>query len=207
MIQVETLDWEKMNGLLPAVIQHINTGEVLMVGYMNQEALSKTLESQQLILYSRSKQRLWRKGETSGNTMSVQTISRDCDKDCLLVQVLPAGPACHLGFNTCFPESQKPHLGFLQNLIEVIAARSEEDPKESYTASLLEEGVSRVAQKVGEEATETVIAAVKGSQKELITESADLLFHLLVLLYACNVSFYDVVTCLQQRHSLRASLC
>ncbi|KTC86479.1 bifunctional phosphoribosyl-AMP cyclohydrolase/phosphoribosyl-ATP diphosphatase HisIE [Legionella brunensis] len=198
--KLNNLSWKKMNGLLPAVVQDSNTGQVLMLGYMNEEALAITLESKQLTFFSRSKQRLWRKGETSGNTMTVTFIATDCDGDSLLIQVTPAGPACHLGFTTCFHPPIESKLSFLASLIELIHERATDKLTASYTAQLLAMGINRCAQKVGEEAIETVIAATSRHQDELISESADLLFHLLVLLQACELSFYDLLACLQQRH-------
>ncbi|CEK10444.1 bifunctional phosphoribosyl-AMP cyclohydrolase/phosphoribosyl-ATP diphosphatase HisIE [Legionella hackeliae] len=198
-LQLNDLNWKKMDGLLPAIIQDNRTGKVLMLGYMNEEALAITLETKQVTFFSRSKQRLWRKGETSHNTMQVDFIAADCDGDSLLVQVTPAGPACHLGLASCFQpiESQ---FNFLHELIQLIAQRSKNSNPSSYTTQLLTSGVARCAQKVGEEAVETVIAAVGNQQEELISEASDLLFHLLVLLQACEISFYDLITCLQQRH-------
>ena len=201
-LSIEQLDWEKMAGLIPAIIQHAQTGQVLMLGYMNQEALSISMRTNDLTLYSRSKQRLWRKGETSGHTMRVMNISTDCDGDGLLVQVNPTGPGCHLGFTTCFQPAFFSSLNFISELINVIAKRAGAYDLKSYTAQLLSEGLNRCAQKVGEEAVETVIAAVSGNKAEIITETADLMFHLLVLLQASQVNFYDVLTCLQERHQI-----
>ena len=198
-LEINTLDWQKMKGLLPAIIQNAETGKVLMLGYMNQESLIATLTSGQLTLYSRSRKRLWRKGETSGNSMALQHISADCDNDSLLIQVIPKGPACHLGYNSCYQPAFNSSLGFLDTLIELINERIESNPENSYTVQLIESGVERCAQKVGEEAVETVIAAVSNNKEELINESADLIFHLLVLLKACELSFYDVMQCLQER--------
>lgn len=196
---INSLDWNKMQGLLPAIIQSVENGQVLMLGYMNEEALMATLTTGQLTLYSRSRQRLWRKGETSGNTMAVQNISKDCDSDSLLVQVFPRGAACHLGYNTCYQPSSHFTLGFLDDLIELINQRAATNSKNSYTAKLLESGVNRCAQKVGEEAIEMAIGAVSGNQEEVINECADLMFHVLVLLKACKMNFYDVLHCLQKR--------
>lgn len=202
-LNIEQLDWNKMNDLLPAIIQHAETGEVLMLGYMNPEALSASLNSAEITFYSRSKQGLWRKGETSGNRMQVKQITTDCDKDSLLIQVIPSGPACHLGYSTCFQPAVETPGVFLGELIKVISMRALCQDSQSYTAELLAAGINRCAQKVGEEAVETVIAAVSNNKEELIKETADLLFHLLVLLQASHVSFYDVLTCLQERHQLR----
>ncbi len=198
-MEINSLDWKKMNGLLPAIIQNAENGNVLMLGYMNQEALIATLTTGQLNLYSRSRKRLWRKGESSGNSMSVQHISVDCDSDSILIQVLPKGPACHLGYTSCFQPAHNTSLGFIHELIELINERADSKNENSYTAQLLESGLSRCAQKVGEEAVETVIAAVNNDREELVNECADLIFHLFVLLKACDLSFYDVLQCLQDR--------
>lgn len=198
-LELSSLDWEKMNGLIPAIIQNAENGTVLMLGYMNQEALSTTLSSGELTLYSRSKQKLWRKGETSGNSMLIDHISTDCDKDSLLIHVRPKGPACHLGYTSCFQPPLNSTLGFLDGLIELINERARQNSSHSYTAQLLNEGLNKCAQKVGEEAVETVIAAVNRNREELINETADLIFHLLVLLKSCELSFYEVLQCLQDR--------
>jgi len=198
-MEINSLDWKKMNGLLPAIIQNAENGSVLMLGYMNQEALIATLTTGQLNLYSRSRKRLWRKGESSGNSMSIQHISVDCDSDSLLIQVLPKGPACHLGYTSCFQPTHNTNLGFIDELIELINERADSNNENSYTAQLLDSGLSRCAQKVGEEAVETVIAAVNNNREELVNECADLIFHLFVLLKACELSFYDVLQCLRDR--------
>jgi phosphoribosyl-ATP pyrophosphohydrolase/phosphoribosyl-AMP cyclohydrolase len=198
-LDTNNLDWQKMNGLLPAIIQNAQNGQVLMLGYMSKESLLITQTSGELTLFSRSRQSLWRKGETSGNSMSVQHISTDCDKDSLLIHVLPKGPACHLGYTSCFQPAFNSTLGFLDGLIELINDRAKTQNTNSYTAQLLNSGVNRCAQKVGEEAVETSIAAVTHNREELINETADLLFHLLVLLKACELNFYDVLQCLQDR--------
>lgn len=198
-VAVESLDWAKMEGIIPAIIQHAENGQVLMLGYMSQESLIATVTTGQLTLYSRSRQRLWRKGETSGNTMAVQHLSADCDNDSLLIQVIPKGPACHLGYKTCYQPSFHNKLGFIDTLIEIINERAQQQDADSYTVKLLNAGVNRCAQKVGEEGVETAIAAVSGNMDELVNESADLLFHLLVLLKSCELSFYEVLYCLQER--------
>ncbi|KTD43324.1 bifunctional phosphoribosyl-AMP cyclohydrolase/phosphoribosyl-ATP diphosphatase HisIE [Legionella quateirensis] len=198
-LELNALDWQKMNGLLPAIIQHAENGTVLMLGYMNQESLSATLSSGQLTLYSRSKQKLWLKGETSGNSMTIRHISTDCDKDSLLIHVIPKGPACHLGYTSCFQPPLTSTLGFLDGLIDLINDRARQNSSNSYTSQLLNEGLNKCAQKVGEEAVETVIAAVNRNREELINETADLIFHLLVLLKSCELSFYEVLQCLQDR--------
>ena len=200
ILDIDKLDWQKMDGLLPAIIQDADNGSVLMLAYMNKEALETSLSSGRLTLFSRSRQALWQKGDTSGNTMAVITIVTDCDSDSILVLVKPAGTACHLGLPSCFQPATTSKIGFLASLGEVIKARDKLTDSSSYTAQLIKSGVERCAQKMGEEATETVIAAVAGNREELISETADLLFHLLVLLQACRVEFYTVIDCLQQRH-------
>src|SRR3990167_6747463 len=203
-LDMQQLDWEKMGGIIPVVAQNALSGQVLMLAYMNQEALTETIKMKHLTLYSRSKQRLWRKGETSGNTMNVQQISQDCDGDSLLIQVTPACPACHLGFTTCFQPSYSPPILFLLTLIKVIDERAAQTEQSSYTSQLITSGINRCAQKVGEEAVETVIAAVSNNWDELINETADLLFHLFVLLHNCHVEFDEVLNCLQQRHKIQS---
>lgn len=198
-LEISSLDWQKMNGLLPAIIQNAENGAVLMLGYMNQEALIATETTGQLTLYSRSRKRLWRKGETSGNTMFVHHMSADCDNDSLLIMVTPKGPACHLGHTSCYQPECNTALSFMGELIDIINERADAQDENSYTAQLLNSGVNRCAQKVGEEAVETVIAAVNNDSEELLNESADLIFHLLVLLKARELSFYDVLQCLQGR--------
>ncbi|EHL32201.1 bifunctional phosphoribosyl-AMP cyclohydrolase/phosphoribosyl-ATP diphosphatase HisIE [Legionella drancourtii] len=198
-LEISALDWQKMNGLLPAIIQNAENGNVLMLGYMNQEALIATVTTGQLTLYSRSRKRLWRKGETSGNTMAVHHISADCDHDSLLIMVFPKGPACHLGYASCYQPPCHSAISFMSDLIEIINERAETQAENSYTAQLLASGINRCAQKVGEEAVETVIAAVNSTPEEFINECADLVFHLLVLLKASELSFYDVLQCLQDR--------
>ncbi|KTD25226.1 MULTISPECIES: bifunctional phosphoribosyl-AMP cyclohydrolase/phosphoribosyl-ATP diphosphatase HisIE [Legionella] len=198
--QIEQLDWQKMNGLIPAIVQHANSGEVLMLGYMNREALQMTLQREQVTFYSRSKQRLWTKGESSSHFMRLKAIATDCDGDSLLIQVIPEGPACHLGFTSCFQPGIVTTLGFIDHLIKLIQNRAKERNTSSYTAQLLASGINRCAQKVGEEAVETVIAAVTHNRDELLNEAADLVFHLLVMLQACELSFYELLACLQERH-------
>lgn len=197
---MNNLDWQKMNGLIPAIIQDADNGSVLMLGYMNKQALELSLSSGELTLFSRSRQELWKKGDTSGNTMTVISIVTDCDSDSLLVQVKPAGPACHLGLASCFQPAVTSKIGFLASLANLIKTRDNLADSSSYTAQLLKSGVERCAQKVGEEATETVIAAVGDNRDELIFETADLLFHLLVLLQVCKLDLYNVIDCLQERH-------
>lgn len=204
-LNIEQLDWDKMHDLIPAIIQHAKTGVVLMLGYMNRDALSISLNTNELTFYSRSQQRLWHKGATSGNTMTVTQVSADCDNDSLLIQVIPKGPACHLGYSTCFQPAIKTPSVFLDELIKVISNRATCQDPQSYTSTLIAAGINRCAQKVGEEAVETVIAAVNNNTEELITETADLLFHLLVLLQVSQVSLYDVLLCLQDRHTSKGA--
>lgn len=202
-IEINSLDWQKMKGLLPAIIQNADNGQVLMLGYMNREALIATITSGQLTLYSRSRQRLWRKGETSGNSMALHQISADCDNDSLLVQVLPKGPACHKGFISCYQPHLTSALGFIDELINLINERAENPDENSYTSQLLDSGLKRCAQKLGEEAVETVIAVIDGDQEEIMKETADLTYHLLVLLKAAELNFYDVLNCLKERNQAR----
>jgi phosphoribosyl-ATP pyrophosphohydrolase/phosphoribosyl-AMP cyclohydrolase len=197
------LDWAKGEGLLPAIVQDARTGEVLMLAYMNEQALALTLKDKLLVFYSRSRQELWLKGETSGNLLELVSIAPDCDADTLLVRVNPTGPVCHLGTRTCFDgEGDIPGGGnFLYGLEEVLKERATADPQSSYTAKLLQTGVKRIAQKVGEEGVEVALAAVSGGEAELLDESADLLYHLLVLLVSRGLSISQVVSVLQSRRS------
>jgi phosphoribosyl-ATP pyrophosphohydrolase/phosphoribosyl-AMP cyclohydrolase len=175
MLNVNELAWKKMNGLIPAVVQDAFDGRVLMQGYMNPEALNHSLESGQVTFFSRSRQTLWTKGETSGNFLELVDVIPDCDGDCLLVQARPAGPVCHLGTTTCFPSDEPTHtdLAFLAELERVIKRRDIDRPEGSYTTRLLDEGIQRIAQKVGEEGVETALAAVAGTEEELLDESAE----------------------------------
>jgi phosphoribosyl-ATP pyrophosphohydrolase/phosphoribosyl-AMP cyclohydrolase len=194
------LAWEKMENLLPAVIQDAHSGRVLMQGYMDQEALSKTLESGKVTFFSRSKQRLWMKGETSGNTLDLVDISADCDQDSLLILAKPNGPTCHTGAPTCWFNSELPTMTFVAELEQMLAERKHADPSTSYTAELYSKGIKRIAQKVGEEGVETALAAAVQDLDELKIESADLLYHLIVLLQASNLSLNDAIAVLQNRH-------
>ncbi|TDP29956.1 phosphoribosyl-ATP pyrophosphatase /phosphoribosyl-AMP cyclohydrolase [Idiomarina aquatica] len=193
---ISQLAWDKMDGLLPCTVQHALTGEVLMLGYMSADAVSETLQQQCVIFYSRSKQRLWTKGESSGNTLQLQGIYSDCDLDALLVTALPNGPTCHLGTRSCFADAPAP---LLQQLNNVIASRKDADPQSSYTAKLFNAGVKRAAQKVGEEGVEVALAAAVKDIDELHNESADLLYHLLVVLQASDTDLEAVLKVLQQR--------
>ncbi len=196
-----TLDWDKVDGMMPVVVQDCHSGRVLMLGYMNQDALAKTLETRQVTFFSRTKNRLWTKGESSGHVLQLKDISTDCDNDTLLAIVDPVGPTCHLGNVSCFNEQQAPDLTFLAELEQVIASRKGADPKSSYTASLYASGTKRIAQKVGEEGVETALAATVHDHDELVCESADLLYHLTVLLQQEGLQLSDVIAKLQERHS------
>ena len=202
MLNSDSLSWDKMNGLIPAVVQDAFDGRVLMQAYMNPEALSKTLETGLVTFYSRSRQALWTKGETSGNHLELLSVVADCDGDCLLVLAKPTGPVCHLGTATCF-DGDKPastDLGFLADLERLIAERDRERPADSYTTHLFEEGVKRIAQKVGEEGVETALASVAGDADELKGEAADLIYHLIVLLRSRGQGLSGVIEVLQDRH-------
>ncbi|WP_347160406.1 bifunctional phosphoribosyl-AMP cyclohydrolase/phosphoribosyl-ATP diphosphatase HisIE [Pontibacter chitinilyticus] len=200
----QTMDFDKMGGLVPAVIQDNLTGQVLMLGYMNQEALDKTQQEGLVTFFSRSKNRLWTKGETSGNTLEVISITQDCDNDSLLIKVKPNGPTCHTGATSCFGEEAASNrasaIRFLAQLEEVIQERKANPAEGSYTNYLFGRGVNKIAQKVGEEAVETVIDAVAGQLDTMKGEAADLLYHLLVLLAATGLELKDVVTVLEERH-------
>lgn len=196
----QNLAWQKMDDLIPAIIQHNETGAVLMQGYMNQEALEQTLITGKATFYSRSKQRLWKKGESSGNELEVQSVLTDCDQDSLLISCRPKGPTCHLGTNSCFPEETKHRQNFLSYLEQVIELRSQDSVEDSYTANLLSRGTARVAQKVGEEGVEVALAAATNQKQEFIGECADLFYHTLVLLKDQNVPLADVMAVLQERH-------
>lgn len=204
-LDASRLDWSKGDGLLPAVVQHWLTGEVLMLGYMNAEALAATQASGRVTFFSRSKQRLWTKGESSGHVLALKSLRVDCDADTLLVQAQPHGPTCHLGTRTCFGDDARPPAGFLGELDALIAQRHAERPAGSYTTQLFEGGIRRMAQKVGEEGVETALAAVAQDNEALLGEAADLVFHLLVTLRARGLGLADVANVLAQRHATRAS--
>jgi phosphoribosyl-AMP cyclohydrolase / phosphoribosyl-ATP pyrophosphohydrolase len=194
------LDWNKGEGLLPAVVQHWRSGAVLMQGWMNEAALRATLASGKVTFYSRSKQRLWTKGETSQHFLLLRDVLTDCDSDSLLLRAEPQGPTCHLGSDSCFGVEALRIPGFLGELDALVAARERERPEGSYTTKLFEAGLRRIAQKVGEEGVETALAAVAQDESALIGEAADLLFHLTVLLRARGVSLADAVGELERRH-------
>jgi len=197
---ISQLDWAKGDGLLPAIVQHWRSGAVLMLGYMNAEALAQTQQTGKVTFYSRSKQRLWVKGETSGHFLLLKSLRADCDNDTILVQAEPIGPTCHKGTQSCFGDGSEPPFAFLAELDTLVAQRERERPAGSYTTKLFEGGVRRIAQKVGEEGVETALAAVAQDEAALRSESADLIFHLLVLLRSRGIEFADVVKELQVRH-------
>jgi len=193
------LDFEKGKGILPAIVQDSETRQVLMLGYMNREALDKTLSEGRVTFYSRSKERLWTKGETSGNYLTVKDIKTDCDNDTILIQAQPAGPVCHTGSDTCFDETNE-NQDFLHHLERVIQQRRDEPSGESYTSSLFRKGINKVAQKVGEEAVELVIEAKDDNDDLFLGEAADLMYHYLVLLAAKGKTLNDVIHILESRH-------
>lgn len=201
-MNIENLAWDKMKGLMPAIVQDVFDGRVLMQGFMSRDALKVTLETGKVTFWSRSREELWTKGETSGNTLDLVDINSDCDGDCLLVRARPEGPTCHLGTDTCFDNKGKvlPELAFLAELEHVIATREVDRPEGSYTTSLFESGIKRIAQKVGEEGVETALAAVAGDEEEVLNESADLLYHLLVLLRSRQLELGSLVEVLRLRH-------
>lgn len=198
--QIDALAWDKQDGLLPAVIQDAVNLRVLMLGYMDRAALQLTLDSGHVTFFSRSKQRLWTKGESSGHYLDLVSIETDCDRDTLLVRARPHGPTCHLGRDSCFPSASGDELAFLGELDGLIAERERERPAGSYTTKLFEKGVRSIAQKVGEEGVETALAAVAQDDAALCGEAADLLFHLQVLLRARGLSLGDAVAVLRERH-------
>lgn len=198
---MKEIDFKKMNGLVPAIVQDDRTGKVLMLGYMNQEAYEKTLSTGLVTFFSRSRQTLWTKGETSGNLLHLKSIAVDCDGDTLLVKASPDGPVCHTGTDTCWGETNSASpLAFLSELQDFIEKRHEEMPEGSYTTSLFRDGLNRMAQKVGEEALEAVIEATNGTNDRLIYECSDMFYHLIVLLTSKGLRIEDVARELQERH-------
>lgn len=195
-----TIDFDKMNGIVPAIIQDDKTLKVLMLGFMNEEAYKKTVETGKVTFWSRTKQRLWTKGETSGNFLEVVSITNDCDNDTLLVKVNPTGPVCHTGADTCWNEVNDNPIMFLTELQRFINQRHNEMPEGSYTTSLFKEGLSRMTQKVGEEAVELVIESMKGDNERLIYEASDLFYHLIVLLTSKGLSIENIARELMERH-------
>lgn len=197
-----SIDFDKMDGLVPAIIQDADTAKVLMLGFMNREAYDKTMETGKVTFYSRTRNRLWTKGEESGNFLHVVSVKADCDRDTLLIQVHPVGPVCHTGTDTCWGEKNEQPVMFLKELQDFINVRHTEMPEGSYTTSLFRSGVNKMAQKVGEEAVETVIEACNGTDDRLIYESADLLYHLIVLLTSKGYSIEDIARELKERHGV-----
>jgi phosphoribosyl-ATP pyrophosphohydrolase/phosphoribosyl-AMP cyclohydrolase len=200
---IDSFDFQKSAGLLPAIVQHAQTGAVLMLGYMNKEALRETFARGHVVFFSRSKQRLWEKGETSGHFLELESVRIDCDRDTLLIAARPRGPVCHVGTRTCFgdePVTPAESLAFLATLEGVIAKRATDKPEGSYTARLFAQGPRRIAQKVGEEGVEVALAAVTEPDEKVIGESADLVFHLLVMLKQRGLSLERVVAELEARH-------
>jgi phosphoribosyl-ATP pyrophosphohydrolase/phosphoribosyl-AMP cyclohydrolase len=196
---INEIAWQKMDNLVPAIIQHAATGAILMQGFMNQESLAATLDTGKATFFSRSKQALWVKGETSGNFLNVEQVLTDCDQDSLLIACTPIGPSCHLGTESCFPEQKLTQQNFLSQLEQVIASKKDDDPKESYTAHLFSRGTTKMAQKVGEEGVEVALAAVAETKEDLLGECADLFYHTLVLLADQKIDLSEVIAVLQQR--------
>ena len=194
------LDFEKMGGLVPAIIQDANTNKVLMLGFMNEEAYEKTKETGKVTFFSRTRNCLWMKGETSGNTLQVVSMAADCDNDTLLIKAIPAGPVCHTGADTCFNERNEEPVMFLKFLQNFIERRRQEMPEGSYTTTLFQKGVYRMPQKVGELAVDTVIEATNGTDDRLIYEAADMIYHLIVLLTSKGLSIEDLARELKSRH-------
>jgi phosphoribosyl-ATP pyrophosphohydrolase/phosphoribosyl-AMP cyclohydrolase len=200
MIDLEGIDWAKGDGLVPAIVQDADSAQVLMLGYMNRAALEHTLASRRVTFYSRSRGRLWTKGEQSGHVLDLVAVTRDCDCDTLLVLARPQGPTCHLGCASCFGEEPPVALSFLARLDALVGERERTRPPGSYTTRLFQEGLTRIAQKVGEEGVETALAAVAATPEALVEEAADLLFHLLVLLRARGLDVGQVLARLRARH-------
>lgn len=196
---LNNIDWNKVDNLIPVIIQHHVSGQVLMLGYMNSEALTKTIDEHKVTFYSRTKNRLWTKGESSGHFLHVKSMELDCDNDTLLILVAPIGPTCHTGAISCFKTSRT-EFNFLYELESLIAERKSADPSSSYTASLYAKGTKRIAQKVGEEGVETALAATVGDTEELKNEASDLLYHLLVLLQDQNLDLKTIINQLKSRH-------
>ncbi len=202
----DALAWEKGGGLIPAIVQHADDARVLMLGYLSREALDVTLESGRVTFWSRSRRALWTKGETSGNVLKLVSIAADCDRDTLLIRAQPDGPVCHAGTETCFPASPDPAVAYLARLDALIRERERERPRHSYTTGLFAEGIGRIAQKVGEEAVETALAAVSRDADATLDEAADLAFHLLVLLRARGLGLGELAGRLAERHRVASTL-
>jgi phosphoribosyl-ATP pyrophosphohydrolase/phosphoribosyl-AMP cyclohydrolase len=202
-MKIPKIDWKKNHGLVPAIVQDAATLQVLMLGYMNVEALKKTLRTKRVTFFSRSKNRLWTKGESSKNFLHLVSLAVDCDNDTLLITARPDGPTCHRGTPSCFGDGGATGAGFLAHLDQVVAARLKCGDKQSYTVRLAKEGVARVAQKVGEEGVETALAALRPNKKQFTGEAADLLYHLIVLLRVKKLSLADAIAVLEKRHAPR----
>ena len=200
-MKLPKIDWKKTDGLVPAIVQDARTQQVLMLGYMNAAALKKTLSSKKVTFFSRSKQRLWTKGESSGNFLKLVSLEVDCDHDTLLIQANAAGPTCHRGTVSCFGDGGATGVGFLAQLDQVVADRIKSGDKSSYTVRLVQEGIARCAQKVGEEGVETALAAMQKNSKEFAGEAADLLYHLIVLLRVKKLSLGEAIAVLEKRHA------
>ena len=199
-INLDKIDWDKGQGLVPAIVQNIDNGQILMLAYMDSAALAQTISSKKVTFFSRSKNRLWTKGETSGNRLDFISSEMDCDADTLLIQARPQGPSCHTGSVTCFNDQTPSNIGFLDQLGALIAERHKTMPEGSYTTSLFAEGKARIAQKVGEEGVELALARMKDDSADMANEAADLLFHVMVLLEDAGLSLGDVINVLQYRH-------
>lgn len=200
MVDVDKLNFEKLNGLIPAIIVDNKNNKVLMLGFMNKEALAKTIETNKVTFFSRTKNRLWTKGETSGNFLNLVDITADCDVDSLLVTAEPVGNTCHTGAYSCFDLKDSDSLDFLNYLFNLIKGRKASLPENSYTTKLFKSGTNRIIQKVGEEAIETVIAAKNRDRNEIINEVSDLVYHLFVMLAEQDISFTEIVNNLEKRH-------
>jgi len=200
MIDISKLNFEKLNGLVPAVVVDKNTDAVLMLGFMNKEAISRTIETKLVTFFSRTRNKLWTKGETSGNFLKLIEIKSDCDNDSLLIYAEPEGNTCHTGNYSCFDVKKTGTLKFLQQLSEIIKERKQNLPEDSYTTKLIKEGENRIIQKVGEEVVETLIAAKNNDREEIINEVSDLMYHLLVMLEEKDIELSDVVANLEKRH-------
>ena len=199
-INLDKIDWDKGDGLVPAIVQNSDNGQILMLAYMDRAALAQTISSKKVTFFSRSKNRLWTKGETSGNWLDYICGEMDCDGDTLLIQARPQGPSCHTGSVTCFNDQTPSNIGFLDQLGRLIAERHKTMPEGSYTTSLFSEGKARIAQKVGEEGVELALARMKDDSAEMASEAADLLFHMMVLLEDAGLSLADAINVLQDRH-------
>ena len=198
-LDIKRLNFKEFNGIIPAVVQDAETKAVLMVGFMNKKALDMTIKNKKVTFWSRTKKRIWEKGETSGNTLELISISTDCDDDTLLILAKPQGPTCHTGAYSCFGTEKQNSINFLQELFDLIVTRKKASPNNSYTASLFKGGLARILAKVAEESTEVLQAAEKETRKRLIEESSDLLYHLFVLLAQKNISLSNIIQELQRR--------